>query len=295
MIKRTLFFESAGMINAKLNQLLFTPASGETRQVPIEDIGFVIIESPAVVLTSHAIQALSENNAAVVFCNASHMPSSMVVSMDGHSTMHRQTAAQLSATDAVCGRLWKQTVRAKLRNQARCLELGGRNRANKLRALAGTLHNGDPENVEGTAARLYYAAHFPGHDFTRDRDGPPPNAFLNYGYAVIRAALARALIGSGLLCAKGIHHSNQYNPFVLADDMMEPYRPFVDNAIFNSAIRDADVLDKTTKAALVMLLSSDVAVAETTRPMMNAMSMTSASLARCFLGESTDIVYPEFA
>lgn len=295
MIKRTLFFESAGRLGVRLNQLVFTPTSGEPHQVPVEDIGFIIIENPAVILSAHTIQALSENNTALVFCDSSHMPSSMLLSMAGHSTTHRHTAAQLNATTSLNGRLWKQTIQAKLRNQAACLQLGGRDCVTKLRALAAKVRNGDPNNSEGQAGRLYFAAHFPDRTFTRDRNGEPPNVFLNYGYAVVRAAIARALIGSGLLCTKGIHHSNQYNPFVLADDIMEPYRPFVDHMVFNGALRNAEILDKAAKAKLVMLPSSDVSSSGMTKPMMNAMSMTSASLSRCFLGESPEIVYPEFA
>lgn len=295
MIRRTLFFESAGYLHAKLNQLVFVPESGEKRQVPIEDVGFVIVENQSIVLTAHCMQSLAKNNTAVVVCNASHMPSSMLFSMEGHSTTQRQTEAQLSATDALNRRLWKQTVKAKILNQARCLELGDRDLANKLRIIASNVRNGDPENNEGNAARHYFKAHFPDGNFKRAREGGMPNAVLNYGYAIIRAAMARALVGSGLLCVKGIHHTNQYNPFVLADDIMEPYRPFADNLILNSRFRDAAVLDKEIKLALAMLPASDVVISGMKRPMMNAMSMTSASLARCYLKKGSEILYPGFA
>jgi len=294
MIKRTLFFESAGYLSAKLNQLVFMPESGEKRQTPIEDIGIVIVENQSIVITAHCLQALSENNTAVVFCNVSHMPSSMLFSLEAHSTTQRQTEAQLSATKALDDRLWKQTVQAKLRNQGRCLEFGGCEFAAKLKLIADTVRNGDPENREGSAARLYFKAHFPHQDFKRDRDGEMPNALLNYGYAIVRAAMARALIGSGLSCIKGIHHANQYNPFVLADDIMEPYRPFVDHAVFNSGLRHLEAVDKAAKCTLAMIPASDVRISGMTRPMMNAMSMTSASLARCFLKQDTEIIYPEF-
>lgn len=295
MIKRTLFFESSGHVKARMNQLVFTPETGEPRQVPIEDVGIVIVESQNITLSAHCLASLAENNTAVVFCNASHMPCSTLVAMDGHSTTQRQTEAQLSASEALNARLWKQTVQAKLRNQARCLEVGGRDGADKLRGIATGIRNGDPENGEGTAARLYFKAHFPEGGFKRERDGDMPNALLNYGYAIIRATMARALVGSGLFCGKGIHHANQYNAFVLADDIMEPYRPFVDNAVFNSSLREAVELDKGTKCALATLPASDVLVSGMKRPMMNAMSLTSASLARCFLKEDTAICYPELA
>lgn len=294
MIKRTLFFESAGYLHAKLNQLVFVPKVGEQRQTPIEDVGFVIIENQSILLTAHCIQSLADNNTAVVFCNSSHMPSSMLFSMEAHSTTQRQTEAQLATTEALNGRLWKQTVTAKINNQAQCLELGGRDQVSKLRIIASNVRNRDPTNSEGHAARLYFKAHFPEGDFKREREGGMPNPLLNYGYAIVRAAMARALIGSGLLCIKGIHHTNQYNPFVLADDIMEPYRPFVDNLILNSQFRDAEELRKEIKLALAMLPASDVLISDMKRPMMNAMSMTSASLARCYLKEATEILYPKF-
>lgn len=295
MIKKTLFFESSGYLHAKLNQLIFTPKTGDERQVPIEDIGIIIIENQTILLSAHCLQSLAHNNTAVIFCNASHVPSSMLLSMEAHSTTQRQTEAQLAATPALDGRLWKQTVIAKINNQAHCLELGGRNLANKLRIIAGDVRNGDPTNSEGNAARLYFKSHFPEGGFSRKREGVMPNAILNYGYAIIRAAMARALVGSGLLCIKGIHHSNQYNPFVLADDIMEPYRPFADNLILNSPFRNAKTLEKEIKLALAMLPASDVVISGMKRPMMNAMSMTSASLARCYLKKETQILYPEFA
>lgn len=278
-----------------MNQLVFIPETGEPKQVPIEEVGLVIVESHGITLSAHCLASLAENNTAVVFCDASHMPCSQLVPMAGHSTTQRQTEAQLSASEALNARLWKQTVQAKLRNQARCLELGGRGGAEKLRGIAVGIRNGDPENGEGTAARLYFKAHYPDGGFKREREGDMPNALLNYGYAIVRAVTARALVGSGLLCAKGIHHANQYNAFVLADDIMEPYRPFVDNAVFNGPLREAAVLDRAAKCALAMLPASDVLMSGMKRPMMNAMSLTSASLARCFLKEDSSICYPELA
>lgn len=294
MLKRAVFIESGGVLKVKNNQLLFVPEKGDVRQIPIEDVGYVIVESLYVSMTAHSMQALADSNVAVVFCDASHMPSALMLSMNAHATTQRQTKAQLDATDALTARLWRQTVEAKIKNQAACLDRGGRDGAEKLRIMAGNVRNGDPENVEGSAAQFYFKWHYPDGSFKRHRNGNMPNGLLNYAYAIIRATMARALIGSGLLCIRGIHHSNQYNAFVLADDIMEPYRPFVDDVIFNSDLREAEKLTTEIKHRLAMIPFSDVCIRDMRRPMINAMSLTSASLARCFLKEETEISYPEF-
>ena len=298
MLKRTLFFSSPGRLF--LENSLLTYEAGkqgtppEKHRFPVEDIGFVVLESQQITVTTACLNMLAQANVAVVVCDDSHMPVAAFQPYAGNSLTQRTTAAQLEASEALKGRLWRQTVAAKITNQAQCLARFGLPET-RLRVLAGSVQNADPENVEGVAARVYFQLLAGEEDFTRGREGIPPNHALNYGYAILRAAVARALIGSGLLCVAGIHHANQYNPFGLADDVMEPYRPFVDEIVFSD--RDffaVPELGKAQKAKLLGVLACDVLIGAERRPLMNALSYTTASLVRCFRKEEKQIRYPEF-
>jgi len=300
MLARTLFFSTPGHLGVQLEQLVYTPARTldcAARSFPIEDLGFIVVETHQMTITAYALQALAENNTAVIFCDKTHTPSAQLLSFAGHTLTQKHFSAQMMASEALKGRLWRQTVQAKIRNQAACLSRGGKRGADRLHRHADRVKNGDPANCEGVAARDYWECHTPEADFKRTRDGEMPNAALNYGYAVLRAATARALIGSGLSCMVGLHHHNQYNAFTLADDVMEPYRPFVDDAVLNHTAvfaEEALALTRDMKAALLNVLTADVIVGEMRRPLMNALSITTASLARCFLKEETVIAYPSF-
>jgi len=298
MLKRTLFFGSPGKLSVRNTLLCYTSfdekEASMTRTFPLEDLGFVVVESMQMSLTSYCISALAENNVMLLFCDPSHMPSAGLLPFSGNSLTGKNTAAQLDSTPALKGRLWKQTVQAKIMNQAGCLaSLGIKDK--KLCSLAGTTKSGDPENCEAVAARLYFKLLGIDDHFLREREGAPPNNALNYGYAVLRAACARALVGSGLLCCVGIHHSNQYNAFALADDIMEPYRPFVDEMVFSDrGFFSVPELGREQKARLLQILVRDVRIKEERRPLSNVLSFTSASLVRCFLREENTVAYPEF-
>ncbi len=298
MLKRTLFFGSPGRLFMENTLLAYEAGNAEAppgkRTFPLEDIGFIVLESLQISVTTACLNALAEENIAVIFCNASHMPSAMMQPFEGHTLTQRHTDAQLRASEALKSRLWRQTVRAKIANQAECLvRLGLPDQ--RLRVLAKSVKSGDTENAEAVAARYYFQQLAGNEDFLRCRDGMPPNHALNYGYAILRAAVARALTGSGLLCVAGIHHANQYNPFGLADDIMEPYRPFIDEAVFSSYdLFAVPELGKTQKAMLLRLLTADVMLGMEKRPLLNAVSYTTASLVRCFLKEENEIRYPEF-
>ena len=298
MLKRTLFFSSPGRLF--LENSLLTYEAGKQGTPPekyhfsVEDIGFVVLESQQITVTTACLNMLAQANVAVIVCDDSHMPVAAFQPYAGNSLTQRTTAAQLEASDALKGRLWRQTVAAKITNQAQCLARLGLPET-RLRVLAGSVQNADPENVEGVAARVYFQLLAGEGDFTRGREGIPPNHALNYGYAILRAAVARSLIGSGLLCVAGIHHANQYNPFGLADDVMEPYRPFVDEIVFSD--RDffaVPELGKAQKAKLLGVLACDVMIGSERRPLTNALSYTTASLVRCFRKEEKQIRYPEF-
>jgi CRISPR-associated protein Cas1 len=299
MLKRTLFFSKRGHLRVELAQLKYEMELDGSKQVhsfPLEDVGFVVVESTQITLTAYALQALAKNNTSVTFCDQKHMPAAVLLPHASHTLTQRNVEAQLSATDAAKDRFWRQTVISKIDNQAACLKAGAKSGAERLRTYLPKVKNGDPGNCEALAAREYFGFHFKGN-FRRSRDGGMPNPALNYGYAILRAATARALVGSGLLCLVGIHHHNQYNAFALADDIMEPYRPFVDDIVLNQPNvfpLDAPELTRDMKAALLSVLAVDAMVGGIKRPLMNALSCTTASLVRCFRKEEKEIAYPSF-
>ena len=299
MLKKTLCFSNRGFLRCANQQLVYeTETDGEkqARTFPIEDLGFVVIETPQITLTAYALQALAANNTAVVFCDTSCMPSAVLQPLIMHSTAQKHAQAQLEATEALKNRLWRQTIQAKIHNQATLLAKSDKSASQRLMSLVEQVKNGDPGNCEAQAARLYFSSQDLGPTFRRDPDGVMPNAALNYGYAILRAAMARALVGSGLICMAGIHHHNQYNSFVLADDIMEPYRPFVDDIVFSQIelFVSSQTLTQPMKAMLLGILTTDVTIDAMRRPLMNALSYTTASLVRCFTKEEKEIHYPEF-
>jgi CRISP-associated protein Cas1 len=295
MLKRTLFFSNPASLKLKNRQLVFLPEHGEERTIPVEDIGFVVIENQQVMLTMPLLNALVANNAAVVLCNDKHLPASMLLNLDSHSVQTEIFSHQIAASEPLKKALWQQTIIAKIRNQEAMLVRLGLD-PGRLSQLAGDVKSGDTTNRESLAARIYWNKLF-GDGFIRDRYGSSPNMMLNYGYTLLRAAVARGLSGSGLLPALGIHHHNRYNSYCLADDIMEPYRPFVDLYVYNifnnkPAIEE---LGKEEKVQLLNVLSSDVKISGMMRPLMIAVSMTTASLARCFAKETRKVTYPSFS
>jgi CRISPR-associated protein Cas1 len=264
------------------------------KTVPVEDIGFIVLDHPQISFTMKLVEQLNAFNVAVVFCDSKHMPSSMLLPLDSNHIQTELFRSQVEASEPLKKNLWKQTIEAKIANQASMLEKQGRS-AQDLKKLVRTVKSGDTSNREGFAARLYWQR-LMGKTFTRDRLGPSPNHFLNYGYILLRSAVARALAGSGLLATLGIHHRNRYNAYCLADDIMEPYRPYVDEIALQlfQTDKEAMILTKEHKAELLRLMAADIEIGEVKRPLMVALSITTASLARCFCGESRKLVYPVF-
>ena len=297
MIARTLSFSSPGKLFAKDAQLVYEGEDGVRRSFPIEDLGFVILETGLMTVSSHCIRQLADANVALVVCDATHTPSAQMLPFAAHTTTQETVAAQLGATAAVQGRLWRQVVRAKILNQSELLRRLGFDACRRLRAMADEVKNYDAENVEAQAARIYFRALAPDPGFVRARDGTWPNPALNYGYGVLRAAVARALVGSGLTCFHGVHHHNRYNAFCLADDMMEPYRPFVDQYVFGHVPPfdvQATELTREMKARLLQMLTCDVKTGDLKRPLMVALTYTTASLAKYYLGKTDHLVLPSF-
>ncbi|MGN0832796.1 MAG: type II CRISPR-associated endonuclease Cas1 [Kiritimatiellia bacterium] len=296
MIARTLCFSTPGKLTLRLEQLCFDGQDGRHGSFPMEDLGFVIIDNPQIVITAPCLAKLSEANVAVVIANSNHMPVSSLLPYAGHTISQEIFSVQNEASEAVNGRLWRQVIRQKIVNQAALMR--GLNAAGyeKLLELAGRVKNRDETCCEAQAARIYFQALLP-PGVNRDPDGSWPNVALNYGYAILRAAIARALTGSGLLCLKGIHHHNRYNAFCLADDIMEPYRPFVDQYVFSKA-RPFDMawheLSQPVKARLLEVLTCDVSLDGLRRPLLVAATYTSASLAKYYLGKTEKLVLPAF-
>ena len=297
MIARTLSFSSPGKLFAKDAQLVYEGEDGVRRSFPIEDLGFVILETGLMTVSSHCIRQLADANVALVVCDATHTPSAQMLPFAAHTTTQETVTAQLGATAAVQGRLWRQVVRAKILNQSELLRRLGFDACRRLRAMADEVKNYDTENVEAQAARIYFRALAPDPGCVRAREGTWPNPALNYGYGVLRAAVARALVGSGLTCFRGVHHHNRYNAFCLADDMMEPYRPFVDQYVFGHVPPfdvQATELTREMKARLLQMLTCDVKTGDLKRPLMVALTYTTASLAKYYLGKTDHLVLPSF-
>jgi CRISP-associated protein Cas1 len=297
MLKRTLFFSNPCRLSTKNQQLCIERnESADTTQVPIEDIGFAVIENPSITATVTTLAQLIEHNISVIICNpTTHYPAGILLPIDGNTLQNERFEAQISASEPLSKQLWQQTITAKIENQARLLQTTGLD-AKSLFYKAKHIKSGDTDNQEAQAARIYWQGVFSPIVFTRERFGLPPNNLLNYGYAILRAAVARALVGSGLLPTLGIHHHNRYNAFCLADDIMEPYRPFVDKIVreivFESENGDYE-LTTALKARLLGVLTCDVMMAGQRSPLMVALSQTTASLVRCFERTDKTIKYPK--
>ena len=291
MLKQTLFFSSPLRLSMRDKQLVISKKdSNEIVTRPIEDIGIVVIENQQVSFTVPLLNELVNNNAGVIICNGKGMPSSMLMGLDNNSTQAESLKYQLHVAEPSRKQAWKQLVEQKIKNQAAVLDIIGVKNHN-LKAYYSSVLSGDSSNREGIAARQYWSYLF-GKDFRREREGLPPNNLLNYGYAILRAATARALVGSGLLPALGLFHRNRYNAFPLADDVMEPYRPYVDKVAFDAAEERLLDLNKDVKTRMLKVLTADVEIGKVTRPLSIALTITSASLVKFYKGETKKLSLP---
>ena len=295
MLKKTILLENKAQMGIKNNQLV---VKTETRQstIPVEDIGFLVIDHPEIFISIPAMNLLVENNSAVIVCNTQHLPNGMFLNLNSHHIQQEIFKNQIEASIPLKKQLWQQTIVEKIKNQGILLsQITGTK--NTFEFLASKVLSGDSTNMEGVAASQYWKSFFESNSniaFKRERFGDYPNNFLNYGYAILRAATARALSGSGLLNTLGIHHKSKYNAFALADDIMEPFRPLVDEKIYEIIQNDSSQeLNTTIKSQILQILTRTVYFKEEKSPLMVALQKTASSLQQCYTGERKKIKYPQ--
>ena len=304
MIKRTLYFGNPAYLSLKLKQLVvrLPQNDGEqkdekelTRTVPIEDLGVIILDHKQITITQALLAELLDNNCAVITCDSRQLPTGLFLPLAGNSVQNERFRLQLDASLPLKKQLWQQTIEAKIRNQAAMLSYTTGEVHKNMLKWSESVRSGDVENMEARAAVYYWKTVFPANPyFVRDHEGEGANALLNYGYAILRAIVARALVACGLLPTLGIHHHNRYNAYCLADDIMEPYRPYVDKTVFDIFQEDPDAeITTAIKIKLLNIPVMEVCISGRRSPLMVAVSHTTSSLVKCFRGESRRVVYPE--
>ncbi len=262
----------------------------EVGRVPLDDIAAVIVHAHGITWSTNLVVALAERGALMVLCAANHAPVAVCLPLEGHHAQNAHFRAQWEAARPLCKQLWRRVVVAKIRWQAAILEAHGRD-ASAFDFLARKVGSGDPENVEAQAARRYWPL-LMGEDFRRDRAAEGANGLLNYGYTILRAAVARAIMGSGLFPALGIFHRNRYNAFPLADDLMEPYRPFIDEIVYRLYTNGHIQLTREVKGELLRILFVDTRFDKIVRPLEVGLTFTTSSIAKCFAGTQKKVSYP---
>jgi len=294
MIKRVLCFENPARLSLKLAQMV-VEREGDSRTVPIEDVGVVILDHKQITITHALIDALLANNVAIITSNDKHLPVGLMLPLDGNTLQSERFRAQIDASEPLKKQMWQQTVVAKILGQAHVLGEQHIEHGNMF-AWAKSVRSGDTDNLEARAAAYYWRNMFDKDNFIRDPQGLPPNNLLNYGYSVVRAMMARALVGAGLLPTFGIHHHSRYDAYCLADDIMEPYRPFVDMKVlemWQSGGVTSDISSEQ-KRELLGITTMDVMINAHRSPMMLAIQTTALSVQKCFSGEARKITYPNW-
>ena len=304
MIKRTLYFGNPAYLSLKMKQIVIKMPQkndgdlpiGEdvVKTIPIEDTGIVILDNKQITITQGLMEALLENNCALITCDSKRMPTGLMLPLAGNTIQTERFKSQIEASLPLKKQLWQQTIEAKISNQAAVLKYVTGELHNNMLKWAGSVKSGDTENMEARAAVYYWKTIFDDEFFTRDNDSDGRNGLLNYGYAILRAIVARALVGAGLIPTLGIHHHNRYNAYCLADDIMEPYRPYVDKLVLDILEEDScATISQIVKAKLLGLPVMEVIINEHRSPLMLAVSQTVSSLVKCYRGESRRLIYPE--
>lgn len=293
MIKRIIEIGNPARLSLKNQQMVIDRDGFELATVPIEDMGVLILDHPQVSHSHGLLSACSENNVAVIICNGKHLPVAVLAPLEGNSLHTKTIARQVQITEPTRKQLWKAIVQAKIRAQAKALDYAAAD-SHPLHTYASRVKSGDPDNIEAQAARIYWHKLF-GKEFRRDYESPGINVLLNYGYAVMRAAVARAIVATGLHPSLGLHHHNQYNSFCLADDLMEPLRPIVDIKIYEilKNCQTIPELTKETKRSLLEILSSACSIDNRQLPFMVSLHYYAASIRKVVCGEEKRVEFPE--
>ena len=303
MIKRIIEISQAKTyLSVKYGQLIIRQDGEQVSSIPCEDIGVLLVDHQGVTYTHSVFTELLQCGAAVVLCGGDHHPTGMLLPIESNSVQTERFRQQIEAKEPVKKRLWKQIVKAKIKHQAKVVGKDS-DVYRTLMALRDRVRSGDPDNIEAQASRKFWPVYLQDVvstssaqvQFRRNIDGAPPNNMLNYGYMVMRASVARALCSAGLLPSLGVHHRNRYNAFCLADDLLEPFRGFVESKVRDIYldIGPVDELEQSTKARLLEVLYEEVSIAGFKGPLMVGLHRTMASLQRCFSGEQKKIDLPE--
>lgn len=285
--------EGPAFLQIKDAQLQILVEKEVVARVPAEEVAALVLSNPAVTMTAAVPRALAENNGILVVCDAAHTPCGMMLPLDSHSIQTERISVQIAAGKPLCKRLWQALIKAKITAQknllVKCADTHG-----GLPELVKQVRSGDPTNVEAQAARRYWGRLF-GREFRRDPNASDRNRFLNYGYAILRAATARGLCACGLHPSIGLHHRNRYNSFCLADDVMEPFRPLVDAAVVEicqTHPEDAP-LGKEIKRALIENIIARYNVDGESRTLSDILFRVAGSLAAVFEGRRKGLWLPE--
>ena len=289
------YIDKACYISTENEQIRLTfKESGECRDIPAEDLGFLVLDNYQVTITTNAINKIGDNQGAIITCGKNHHPLMSAHPIVGSYLQTDRLRKQIKATVPMLKNLWTQLIKAKIKNQAILLNYFKFD-CKYLNALSDKVKSGDSTNREAVASRHYWGTLFRGTDFRRDPDGDYPNDFLNYGYSILRAAMARAIVNSGHHPSIGIHHKNIHNPFCLVDDLMEPYRPVVDLAVYSFYLENPEYafLDRNAKKLMLGLIYTDVRINDKTHPLMTGIQETCTSLSNFFAGKVKKLKLPD--
>ena len=296
MLYRSIYIGNPTHLKLKDKQLKITDPTTQTVKgsVPIEDLGLLMLDHYQITVSHQLLQELMKNNVVLISCDEKHLPLGAMLPFSGNTQYSERVKTQLEVSEPLKKQLWKQTVECKIQNQAKVLEHLGKY-ADPMYDYLKEVKSGDTTNMEGIAAQHYWK-YLIDYDFLRDRFGEYPNQFFNFGYGVLLSIVARALVDTGLLLVLGIFHRNKYNPYCLASDIMEPYRPIVDLLVMEWLTTHPEVeeLNKESKAHILQMATRDVQIEKNTHPLIVAVKNTTSSLYKCYTGEKRLIAYPEF-
>lgn len=295
MAWRSLHISQAAKLSLQQGQLSVEQVGVEAISLPVEDLTTLVLESPQITLTSALLARLQGAGVAVMVCDAQHLPVGLMLPFHQHSRQSEVASLQIASTQPFRKRCWQRVVQQKLRNQADCLRPRAAPQAQTLHAMASRVQSGDTGNLEAVGAKLYWSALMP-ESFRRGQDCIR-NAALNYGYAIVRAAVARGAVAAGLLPCLGLHHASQLNPFNLVDDLMEPLRPYADWVVVTQLGDElqGDSLTKEHRQQLASLLHTPVRWQNTTETLMNTAELMAASLVRAMrAGDANQLLLPNF-